>query len=259
VVSPGRFFYDAVMAIDSIEFDVNPILQKLDRMQRLEVPFAASLALNRVGASVKERLQMEMKSVFNNPVPFTLNSLYIKASTKTNLEVEIGFRDFAPKGNPAVKYTGPQIYGGAAYDTRFQKSLKYNGILAPNMYAIPTQSDFLRMNQYGNVTPGQYTEILYALKSFRDSTAFVYREKAKKKRATEYFAITTKTGRLYPGIYRTKVPKGYEQDRAVFWFRRTPTYTGKFKFFDVAKGHAGSIWNKEFGRALSQAIASQKI
>jgi len=64
---------------------------------------------------------------------------------------------------------------------------------------------------------------------------------------------------LYPGIYRTNVPAGYEQDRAVFWFTRTPTYTGKFKFFDVAKTHASSIWNKEFGRALAQALASQKI
>jgi hypothetical protein len=257
----GRFFYDAVMAIDSIEFDVNPILQKLDRMQRLEVPFAASLALNRVGASVKERLQAEMRSTFNRPkpVPFTLNSLYVKASTKTNLEVEIGIRDFAPKGNPASKYLAPQIYGGQAYDTRFQKSLKFKGLLGSGMYAIPTQSDLLRRNQYQNVTPAQYTEILYSLSAFRDSTSFVYAKYAKRKRATQYFAVKTKTGKLYPGIYLSNVKEGFEKDRAMFWFTRTPTYTGEFKFFDVAKGHAGSIWNKEFGRALSQAIASQKI
>ena len=245
------------MAIDSIEFDVNPILRKLDRMQRLEIPFAASLAINRVAASMKERLKQEMQSTFNNPVPFTLNSLYVKNSTKTNLEAEVGLREFAPKGNPAVKYLAPQIYSGQAYDTRFQKSLKYKGLLGSNQYAIPTQSDFLRRNQYGNVSPGQYTEILYALQAFRDSTSFVYAKYAKRKRATEYFAVKTKTGRLYPGIYRTNVPAGYEQDRAVFWFTRTPTYTGKFKFFDVAKTHANSIWNKEFGRALAEALASR--
>jgi len=248
------------MAIQSIEFDVNPILRKLDRMQRLEVPFAASVALNRVAASMKDRLRQEMKSTFNNPVPFTLNSLYVKSATRNNLEAEVGLREFAPKGNPGVKYLAPQIYGGPAYDTRFQKSLKYKGLLAGNQYAIPTQSDFLRRNQYGNVTPGQYTEILYSLEAFRDSSAFVYAKYAKRKRATnQYFAVRQKTGKLYPGIYRTNVPAGYEQDRAVFWFTRTPTYTGKFKFFDVGRNHASQIWNKEFGRALSESIASQKL
>lgn len=249
------------MAIDSIEFNVNPILQKLDRMQRLEVPFAASLALNRVAASMKERLRDEMRNKFDRPVPFTLNSLYVKNSTKMNLEAEVGIRDFAPKGNPASKYLASQIYGGQAYATRFQLSLRYKGLLAPNQYAIPTQSDFLRTNQYGNVSPGQYTEILYSLEAFRDSTAFAYAKYAKRKRAVnQYFAVKQKTGKLYPGIYRTNVPEGYELDRAIFWFTRIPEQNKpQFKFFDVGKAHASQIWNKEFGRALAESIASQKL
>ena len=162
------------MAVQSVEFDLDHMIGKIDRLQYLEVPYAASVAVNRVAVLAKDAIRAEMPRAFDRPVPFTLNSLYMKASSKTNLEAEVGLRDFAPKGNPASKYLAPQIYGGPAYATRFQKSLRFNGILAPNRYAIPTQSDNLRVNQYGNVSPGMYTEILYKLKAFRDMSAFSY-------------------------------------------------------------------------------------
>jgi len=248
------------MVVQSVEFGLDHMIGKIDRIQYLEVPYAASVAINRVAVLAKDAIRAEMPRAFDRPVPFTLNSLYLKVSTKTNLEAELGLRDFAPKGNPASKYLAPQIYGGPAYATRFQKSLRFKGILAPNRYAIPTQSDNLRVNQYGNVTPGMYTEILYKLKAFRDMSAFSYSKHSKTKRqGADIFAITegnTKSN-LYPGIYDRRGMKNKEG--ALFYFRDTPKFIGKFPFHRIGSEAAANNWNKESGGALAMALATQKL
>lgn len=249
---------------EAVEFDLDGVMRKLDRINQYQVPFAASLALNRIAVGMRDELRERMKTTFRNPVPFTLNSLYIKASNKSNLEIEVGLKEFAPKGNPASKYLLSQIKGGDAYDTRFQKSLQYKQLMQPGMYAIPTQSDYIRRNQYGNMMPSQYTEILYSLRAFRDSSAFTFTRHAnKKKNTTEYFAVTTtrrtKKGYLYPGIYRQNVDPGYEQDRAIFWFqRRKPQGQARFPLTQIGRQFADQNFDKEFGRALSEAIASAR-
>jgi len=249
---------------EAVVFDLNGVMRKLDRMKQIQVPFAASLALNRMAKDIRDDLKEKMKGTFQNPVPFTLNSLYIKASSTKNLEIEVGLKEFAPKGNPASKYLLPSITGSPAYDTRFQKSLRYKQLLQPGMYAIPTQSDYIRRNQYGNMMPSQYTEILYSLRAFRDQSAFSFTRHAnKKKNTTEYFAVTTtrrtKTGYLYPGIYRQNVDPGYEQDRAIFWFqRRIPKGKGNFPLTRIGREFASNNWDKQFGQALAQAIRTAK-
>ena len=88
------------MAVESVEFNLDHMLGKIDRLQFLEVPFAASVAVNRVAALAKDAIRDQMARGphrFRNPVPFTLNSMYMKASNKLNLEAEIGVRDFAPR------------------------------------------------------------------------------------------------------------------------------------------------------------------
>lgn len=249
---------------DAVEFDLNGVMRKLERINQYQVPFAASLALNRMAVNIRDELRTTMSQTFDRPVPFTLNSLYIKASRKEDLSIEVGLKEFAPKGNPASKYLLPQIKGGPAYYTRFQKSLVYKQIMSPNMYAIPTQSDYIRLNQYKNMMPSQYTEILYSLRAFRDSSAFSFARHAnKKKNTTEYFAVTktrrTKTGYLYPGIYRSNVDPGYEKDRAIFWFvNRPPQGKASFPLTQIGYDYARNNWSKEFGQALSQAIATAR-
>ena len=249
---------------EAVVFDLNAVMNKLDRVKQIQMPFAASLALNRIAVDMRDQLRETMKTTFQNPVPFTLNSLYIKASTKKNLEIEVGLKEFAPKGNPASKYLLPQIKGGPAYDTRFQKSLRYKQLLQPGMYAIPTQSDYIRRNQYGNMMPSQYTEILYSLRAFRDASAFSFNRHAnKKKNTTEYFAVTTtrrtKRGYLYPGIYRQNVDPGYENDRAIFWFqRRAPQFQPRFPLTQIGRDFANQNWAQQFGRALAEAISTRR-
>lgn len=245
-----------------VTFDVNPMLKKVDMIKQVQIPFASSLALNNLAKEVRDNYRSEMKQRFRNPVPFTLNGMYIKASSKSNLYVEVGLKEFATKGNPTSKYLLPQIQGGRPYMTRFQKALRQKGILAPGEIAIPTQSDYLKRNQYGNVMPSQYTEILYSLQAFRDSSAFTYRREAKRVRAARQYkarttaAFNSSRNRYYPGIYLDDEMARQTIDSALFWITRQRNLPPQFPFIPLGAAYAQKNWNKTFGKALAQAIAT---
>jgi hypothetical protein len=247
-----------------VEFDIDPMVKRLDAIRAVQVPFATSLAINNAAKRAQADLKFEMRRVFDRPVPFTQNSIYIKYSKKDDLYARIGLKEFDGKGNAAADYLLPQIQGGPAYATRFQKSLRQKGILAPNEYARPTQSDYLRFNQYGNVTPGQYTQILYGLRAFRDSSAFAYRKNAKKKRAPVISAIRTseagiyRSRSLFPGIYLESKRARENQESALFWFGKTPNLPAKYNFRKIGSESITKNWEKEFGSALARAIATAK-
>ena len=245
-----------------VTFDMNPMLKKVDMIKQVQIPFATSLALNNLAKEVRDNYRAEMKQRFRNPVPFTLNGMYIKASSKSNLYVEIGLKEFATKGNPTSKYLLPQIQGGKPYMTRFQKALRAKGFLAPGEIAIPTQSDYLRLNQYGNVMPSQYTEILYSLQAFRDSSAFTYRREAKRVRAARQYKIRTTAaynesrGRYFPGIYLEDDMARQISDSALFWITRQRNLPPKFPYIPIGAAFAQKNWNRNFGHALAKAIAT---
>lgn len=247
-----------------ISFDVNPMVQRLDAFKAVQVPFATSLAINNLAKLAKSDLQSNMRKTFDRPVPYTINGIYIKVSNKNDLYGEVGLKDFAGKGNAAADYLLPQIQGGPAYATRFQKALKQKQILAPNETARPTQSDFLRINKYGNVTPGQYSQILYGLQAFRDSSAFTYRKNAKKKRAPVISAIKTnevgvyRSRKLSPGIYLQSKKSIENRESALFWIGKTPNFAGKFNFLQIGSESVKRNLDKEFGSALAFAIATAK-
>ena len=50
--------------------------------QQRQMPFALSLAINRTLPDVRKAEQDAMRSGFDRPTRYTLNSLYIKPSTK---------------------------------------------------------------------------------------------------------------------------------------------------------------------------------
>ncbi|NBX10303.1 MAG: hypothetical protein EBR05_11030 [Marivivens sp.] len=249
-----------------VTFDVDSMMKNLTELEKVQLPFASSLALNTMTKDIREDLRDRMKSTFENPVPFTLNSLFVSMSTKDNLTSVVGLKEFATKGNPASKYLLPHIQGGPAYYHRFQKSLRSAGLLGPNEYAIPTQSDELQLNRYGNVRSSMYTEILYSLKAYRDISSHAYMKRSGIKRAKRsYVARTTgahnssKTRNFYPGIYLNDWNARQNKESALFWFqRKAPEYKVKYPLSHIAEDFAKDNFNKYFGRAYAKALATAR-
>ena len=154
-----------------IQFDPKELLGRISELDKVQIPNAANIALSQALFQTRKRLQDESRRVFDKPVPFTVNSfLYDKPMQRgDDLEGRVFVRDDGPKGNAPSRYLDPQIRGGKAYRTRFQRALgntpDYDPqggggpVLAPNRVMVPTGSKFVRRNQYGNMSPGQHTAI----------------------------------------------------------------------------------------------------
>lgn len=263
-----------------IEFKPEQLIGSIKKLQEIQIPRASQTALNQAVYAASRELKSQAQTIFNNPVPFTVNSfLYEKTTTKGEfLQARIFIRDEAPKGNAPAKYLAPQLLGrafsgGKHYPTRFQGALldtvvdMSNGrsvqigqrgkIMVPNLRSPKT-----RVNQYGNMSPGQYNQILSALRG-NVSSADIYGRPGRgeapvnDQSLSKYIYLDEEeinqpyfrrrlTNSPKPGIYFVNRLKGGTRYYRVMTESRIPTYTGKFAFVDIAEKTAIAKFNEVF-------------
>lgn len=225
-----------------------------------QIPFAISKALNDVAVMVKNAERKEMESVFDNPTPYTLNSVFFKKATKQKLEAHIIVRNEAAKGTPPVKFLEPQIFGGTRRAKSSELQLREKGLMDNNMFWAPGSG--ARLNKYGNISPGQIVQILSALKSFREAGyAANYSEgntvgkrKSKNPLATKIFVQKEWGKALYPGVYqRTKTGL-----KPILIFLENPQYKERFNFFKVGEQVYDTNFENKFNEAIQYALATSK-
>jgi len=163
-----------------IIFNPEELLGKINELEKTLLPRAATNALHKAVFETTKELSSQAANRFTNPVPFTLKSfLYKKPAPvgSNSIEASVFIRDDAAKGNPPAKYL-QGVMGGQPniYPTRFQRMLRrlpdragnpnrdalgnQGSILSAGEIMVPTRSSKVRRNQYGNMTVGQYTQIL---------------------------------------------------------------------------------------------------
>ncbi len=69
----------------------------LNGWEKSQLPFATAKALTLTGQKVKAGITSAMQRSFSNPTPYTLNSVYLKPATKTNLVAEVELKNWASK------------------------------------------------------------------------------------------------------------------------------------------------------------------
>jgi hypothetical protein len=80
--------------------DLQKLTGKLSELGKVQLPRAASEALNLTVKDVRKDLQQGAKTTFDSVVPFTVNSFRYTSSTPDRLEAVAYIRDDAPGGNP---------------------------------------------------------------------------------------------------------------------------------------------------------------
>ena len=260
-----------------IEFKPEELIGKITELQRVQIPNAGSIALNKAAYEATQQLKAEAKSKFSNPVPFTVNSFLYKKATPEDLEARIFIRDDAGKGNPPSKYLAPQIFGGRHYPTRFQGALLNTVVRNATgrnvqvgqrgkMMLANLRSPKTRVNRYGNMSPGQYTQILSALRS-NVSSADIYGARSSgeapvsDQQLSKYIYLDEEslyepyfrnrfTNSPKPGIYFVNRLKSGTKYYRVMTETKIPTYSGKFKFLDIAEASA----RQKFSEALQNSL-----
>lgn len=238
-------------------------LQQAMGQHARQVPYIASLALNRTAKEVLPVLQHEIRDSFDRPTPYTVNSPYYTPANKSSLEVAIGIRSDRDKGIPAGKYLLPQVHGGARPLKRFEKALRSVGALPSNHFAIPGSGATL--DAYGNMSRGQIVQILSYFKAFPEAgykANMTAKRKASLAKATksrpglQYFVSDGK--RMQAGIYaRFKLGHGYAI-KPVLIFVPYARYEQRLDFFYAANKAAESLIEKNLKAAMQQALSTAR-
>lgn len=250
-----------------IELDVDGLTRKLTALERRNLPFATAQALNRIAEQAQVSATAGMR-VFDRPVPFTLKAVMIKrvskAQYRTGLYSEIFLRDEATKGTPPVKYLEPEVKGGGRRLKRFERALRYEGIMGPNEWAIP--SSVLRLDRYGNISAGTITSVLSQLEASPDSLQnATRRSKQRLRKQGKRLYFTPRPGsRLKPGVYvRTgRRPKSGGDPRGakpvLLFVRDTPDYRKRYDFYEIVTKVHQRRFEAVFRDQLARAVASDR-
>ncbi len=243
-----------------INVQVNREWRRFERAARdfgKDAKFAAVVAATRTAKLAQAELVKEMSDVFDQPTRYTLNSTFVRSATKANPRASVGFKEFAGKGTPATRYLMPQVTGGARRPKRFERALQAAGILPKGWYAVP--GDSADLDGYGNMSRGQITKILSAVRASSDATQnrSATRKSRGRRRKEQYFAA--KPGApLPPGIYKRGGSNNRDALPVLFFVKRAPQYSRRLPFEQIVRGVASRHLAREFDRALEQAVAATR-
>ncbi|WP_322008275.1 phage tail protein [Paraburkholderia tropica] len=255
-----------------IKIDSKAIERQLDDLARKQIPFATAMAINDVSRHARTDLRDTMQSVFENPVPYTLNSVRLKLATKARPVATVAISDDPDKGIPPAKYLSPEILGGPRNHKRFERALQIKGIMPAGTYAVP--GDGAPINGNGNI-PGSF--LVQLLSYFQAFSETGYRANMTQKRMAKlakvgvstrgykkingvvYFAANGrgKTVHLAPGIYAKSGTHG-AIITPVILFVQSPTYKARFPFGAVVEESVEKNFDRFMRARLDQAIATAK-
>jgi len=207
----------------SVRTNVKEVTKGLTKLQRQQIPFATSVALNKTGQLVLAGLQRTAQKTFDGgATPSTLRALKppkglkgrrhnIIFSTKRDLRTTIFLPDWA------ANYLKYQIDGGI-------RPTDGSGT------GVPTRNR--RLNKYGNI-PGRRSGLVKGNKQF----------------------ISTIKG--IDGVWERYGPKG-RNVRLLIAFEKNPKYRKKFTYFETATKMAKIHFSRKLKISLDKAIRSAR-
>jgi len=244
----------------TISFDARKLTGALNELVKVQIPETSRLALNEALFATQQRLKSEASKVFDRPVPFTLNSFkYDKGKLEGDQMIgRFYIRDEGPKGNAPSRYLNPTIKGGRAYRTRFPRRLTDHTIVTQiderqtqalergKVLAPSGRSPKVRRNSYGNMSQGQYKQILSAIKGGKSSAdlADVGAIPFSLRRGYAYIDDTALGHDFFkrrfkypskPGIYKIEGNGDSVRLYRVLTQITTPQGKGNFKFFEISE------------------------
>lgn len=221
-----------------------------------QLPFATAKALTQTGQRVKDAIRATMEVSFDRPTAYTLNSLFLKGATKSNLVAEVNLKNWASKGAPPSVYLAPQVYGGQRQLKNSEKIMQRAGVLPGGMLWVPGSG--ATMNNYGNMSVGQIVQVLSALKSFPETGYLANRSSRLSarvnKNAANFFVGKPAGGKLPLGVYLRSKGGGL---KPIMIFVKDAHYNVRLPFSQIATTVYATNFQAVFTQALRDALILQ--
>lgn len=236
----------------SVKSDIKKAIKALDDIQKKSVPYATARALTEVAKITREAQQKEIRSTFDRPTNFTVNSVfYAGAQRNANpIEAKVWLKDYAMKSRGAGRYLQPQIFGGQRTLKGFEELLKARGVLPPGYYVVPSKR--IKRDAYGNISKGVLNQILSYAGAQRDR--YQNTKIGQKRQQKQRFILLDERDGKPGGIWQVT------EDNRMFpmmIFVKAPRYTQRFDFFGVAEKTARKHLRPVFDKWLAEALRIQ--
>jgi hypothetical protein len=229
-----------------------------------QAPFVAAVSLTRTAKDVQLAEREEIVRAFDRPVPYTLNSTFLKAATKSHLEAKVWLKDNPfGKGTPADRYLAPQIFGGPRRLKGMERALAAVGLLPAGHYAVPAAG--AQMDANGNVKRSQIIQIMSQLKVQERAgyqsraTGSARSRRTVAKQGVTYFALPQPRRGLAAGIYMKRQFAHGSAIKPVFIFTTAMQYQKRLRFFEVGDETARQRFPEHFQQAWAKATAEAKV
>ncbi len=243
---------------------IDEVIRAFGALGERQAPYAMARTLTDTAKLDRVALKDEMRTVFDRPTPYTLNSTRFNMATVDNLESVVYFKELS--ATTRQHYLEPQVEGGSRPLKAFEKRLARAGIMRPGQFAVPASS--APLDAYGNVKRSFLVEVLSFFNTFREagySANMTQASRNRRRRGTRnafgysYFAIPPghRSG-LTPGIYRKTYQGRGTTIKAVFIFVGSTHYEKRFDIQKVARETYDSNFNRLFATHFERAIATAR-
>lgn len=219
---------------------------------------ALATALTRTGQEIREAVKAEMRTAFDRPTAYTMNSLFLRPATAQRLQAEVYFKDdSAGSGTPATKYLLPQVEGGSRRAKGFEVALRTVGVLPAGWFVVPGAG--ARLDAYGNVSRGQIIQVLSQLRitllagSTRNLSFDAKKQIAAQRNAGgRFFVIKPGAKGAAPGVYQREFSG--KNITPVFIFVRKAAYRTRLDFERITRATAAAKLPGHVQRAVQDHL-----
>lgn len=240
------------------------------RKARTQVPFAMAKALNKTAEWVDTNVRREMRSVFQNPTPWVLNSLRIKYASKTNPNAELAFKD-KNSVESSRSMIEPHVFGGPRHYKAMEARLMAMGLLPAGFNAVPGAAANLDGN--GNMSRGQISQLLNVLGTYTEAgynkanaatRARLAKGSAKKNIYGFAYFVNPVNGagrnrKLRPGVYQRVITGFGTSLKPILIFVKRAAYKQRLDFFGIAQRAVERRFPEEFDKAFNEAVRTALV
>lgn len=229
---------------------------QLRGLVRDQVPLILAKTLTFVAQKGQASVLEEMKRVFaGGASAYTLGSTRIVPATLKSLASQVAVKNVSTRGGTLPEsYLFPEVFGGTRNEKRFERALRYGGVLNPGERAV-TSIYYDALDAQGNIPAGTLRTILRDLQVLQKGGKLVPKTRAKRGASgarVSYFAGPAgKNG--VRGIWRRE---GRTITPVVVFTTKAPQYRTRLLFDDIVERTALAEFEPTFQRLLAKAQAS---
>ena len=238
-----------------------------------KLPFIIQAAMTKGSQKATKALSAQLKKKLKNPIPRTVKGAATTKVSTNNLKVTMFIKGAGPRDGPEGTrgqpghYLRPLVKGGGRPQKRSEQRL--------GKYIIPVQAedtviDGFKLNKYGNLPAGKYTQVLSRLKAFNtagfNANVSGARRSQIKKSKSDFF-IAKASGKLgiqgrvghrpkgNPGgrgrPVTSNLPRGFT---TAFYFVRQPQYKRILPVGTILSKSFETNYTKQFNKEIKEKM-----